>query len=137
MKRLLFLAIVAAIGWYGWQHRGVLLKGDTDSVAVLVNDGTRDMLRVRLTVDGQTYVRDVIAQGTQTTFPMPVRRVSDFRLHWEWRGLEGAPDWRGGEVTPGPPRSRCTLTVFDDNGVTVACSPIPTGPQGSQGPQAP
>lgn len=134
MKRLLFLAIVVAIGWYGWQHRAVLFTGDTDSVAVLVNDGTRDMLRVRLTVDGQTYVRDVIAQGTQTTIPMPVRRVSDFRLRWEWRGLEGAPNWQGGEVTPGPPRSRCTLTVFDDNGVTVACSPIPTGPQGSPAP---
>ncbi len=137
MKRLLFLAVFAAVAWYGWQHRGLLFKGDTDSEAVLVNGGTRDMLRVRLTVDGKTYVRDVLAQGARTSFSMPVARTSDFRLRWEWQGLEGAPDWRGGEIEPGPPRSRCTLTIYDDNGVTVGCSPLPTGKRDASEPQAP
>lgn len=130
MKRLLFLAIVAAIAWYGWQHRAGLFGGSTDSEAVLVNGGTRAMLRVRLTVDGQTYVRDVIEPEARTTIPIKVGRVSDFRLRWEWLRLEGAPEWRGGEVTPGPLRSRCTLQVFDDNDVTVNCAPIPTGAGG-------
>lgn len=130
MKRLLFLAIVAAIAWYGWQHRTGLFGGSTDSEVVLVNGGTRAMLRVRLTVDGQTYVRDVIEPEARTTIPIKVGRVSDFRLRWEWLRLEGAPEWRGGEVTPGPLRSRCTLQVFDDNDVTVNCAPIPTGAGG-------
>ena len=126
MKRLLFLAIIAVIGWYGWQHRAGVFGGSTDSEVFLVNSGTRAMLRVRLTVDGQTYVREVLEPEGRTKIPVKVGRVSDFRLRWDWRGLEGVPEWRGGEITPGPPRSRCTLEVFDDNDVTVMCGPLPT-----------
>lgn len=126
MKRLLFLVIVAAIAWYGWQNRSGVFGGSTDSEVVLVNGGTRAMMRVRVTVDAQTYVREVVEPGARTKIPVKVGRVSDFRLRWEWRGLEGVPEWRGGEIVPGPPRSRCTLEVFDDNEVTVACGPLPT-----------
>ena len=128
MKRLLFLAAIAAVAWYGWQHRTGLFAGTTDSEAVIFNSGTHAMLRVRLTVDGQTYVREVIEPESRVTLPFPVTRVSDFRLRWEWRGLLGMHEWRGGEVLPGPPRSRCTIQVFDDNGATCSCVPIPTGP---------
>jgi hypothetical protein len=128
MKRLFVLAIFAVAGWYGWQHRDVLLAGRTDSEAVLVNSGTRAMLRVRLTVGGQTHVREVIEPDARVEFPFSVSSASDFQLRWEWRGLEGAPEWRGGEVTPGPLRTRCTLQMFDDNAVTVSCVPMPKGP---------
>ncbi len=138
MKRLLFLVFLVAVVWYGWNHRGGLLTGNTDSEAVLVNEGTREMLRVRLTVDGRTYVRDEIAPGARTTIPIAVSRTSDFRLRWEWKGLEGAPDWRGGEIAPGPPRSRCTITMYDDNDPAVACVPMPTAGQATPGgPQSP
>jgi hypothetical protein len=128
MKRLLFFVLAAAAAWYGWNHRTGLFAGSTDSEAVIVNSGTRAMLRVRLTVNGQTYVREVIEPDTEEKFPIAVTRESDFRLKWDWRGLEGAPEWRGGEVTPGPPRSRCTIQVYDDGGVTCACVPMPTAP---------
>lgn len=130
MKKLLLLVILAAAGWYGWQHRGAIFGGSSDSEVVLVNSGTRAMLRARLTVDGRTYVREVIEPGARETLPVTVTNASDFRLRWEWRGLEGSFDWRGGEITPGPPRSRCTVEVFDDNEATVACSPMPTNDAG-------
>lgn len=126
MKRLLFLAIVAAVGWYGWQHREAVFGGRADSEVVLVNAGTRAMQRVRLSVDGETYVREVIEPDGRVNIPVRVARVSDFRLVWEWRGLEASRDWQGGQVLPGPPRSRCTIQVFDDNEATVTCVPIPT-----------
>ncbi len=130
MKRLLLLAIVAAIAWYGWQHRGQLFGGSADSEVVLVNSGTRAMLRARLTVDGQTYVREAVEPGGRETIRVKVANASDFRVQWQWRGLEGAYDWRGGEIAPGPPRSRCTVEVFDDNEAVVACSPMPTDDAG-------
>jgi len=126
MKRLLFLAIVGAVAWYGWQNRGAVFGGSADSEVVLVNAGIRAMQRVRLTVDGETYVREVIEPDARAHLPVRVTRVSDFRLVWEWRGLEASRDWQGGQVTPGPPRSRCTIQVFDDNEATVTCVPIPT-----------
>lgn len=126
MKKLFILALFAVAAWYGWHHRELFTGGNRDSEAVLVNSGTRAMQRVRLTVGGQTYVRDAIEPEERAAFPVPLTGQSDFRLRWEWRGLEGAPEWRGGEIVPGPPRSRCTLQVFDDNGVTCNCVPIPT-----------
>ena len=126
MKRLFILALFAVAAWYGWKHKELFTAGRSDSEAVLVNSGTRAMLRARLTVDGQTYVADPIEPEGRVVFPIPLTRPSDFRLRWEWRGLEGSPEWRGGEVSPGPPRSRCTLQVFDDNGVTCNCVPMPT-----------
>jgi hypothetical protein len=126
MKRLFFLALFAVAAWYGWNHRELFTVGHSDSEAVLVNSGSRAMLRVRITAGGQTYVRDVIEPEAHEVFPIPLTRQSDFRLRWDWRGLEGSPEWRGGEISPGPPRSRCTLQVFDDNGVTCSCVPIPT-----------
>lgn len=128
MKRLLLLALFAAAGWYGWQNRAVLFAGAADSEAVIVNSGTHAMLRVRLTVDGRTHVRDVIEPESKATLPFTTSRVSDFGLKWDWRGLEGAQEWRGGEVAPGPPRSRCTIQVFADGGATCSCVPLATGP---------
>lgn len=131
MKRLLFLVILAGAGWYGWQHRDVLFAPNTDSEAVLVNEGTRAMLRVRLTVGGRTHVREVVEPGARASIPFAIERRSDFRLRWEWRGREGGPEWRGGEVEPRPGRQRCTLQVYDDGGVVVGCQPLVTGPGGS------
>lgn len=131
MKRLLFLAIVAAVAWYGWQHRSGLFGGTTDSEVILVNSGTRQILRLRVTVDGQTQVREALDPEARVTMRFKVTRVSDFRLQWNWASLEGVPQWRGGEISPAPPRSRCTLEIFDDNEVAVACKPLPTDAGGS------
>lgn len=127
MKRLFILALFALAGWYGWNHREMFSAHDKDTEVVLVNEGSRAMQRVRLRVDGQTYVADLIEPEKRAVFSIPVTRQSDFGLIWEWRGVEGVPEWRGGEVTPGEARSRCTLQVYGDNGVICTCVPIPTG----------
>jgi hypothetical protein len=128
MKRLFWLALFGAAVWYGWHHWGGVFGGSRDSEAVIVNSATHAMQRVRLTVDGQTFVRDAIEPEAQVTLPFRVARSSDFRLRWEWRGVDAAPDWRGGQVEPGPTRTRCTLQVFDDGGVVIGCVPMPTAP---------
>lgn len=132
MKKLLFLVLVAAAAWYGWNHRDVLLHRKAGSEAVIVNEGTRAMLRVRLTIGSQTYVREVIEPGERASLPIEVTRTSDFRLRWGWRGLEGSPEWRGGEAEAGPTPLRCTLQVYDDGGVISGCQPI-VGTTGSAG----
>lgn len=132
MKRLLILALFALAAWYGWNHRERLFAGNRDSEAILVNSATHAMLRVRLTVDGRTYVRDVIEPDSRATIPFAVAKASDFHLRWDWRALEGVPEWRGGDVAPGPLRSRCVLEVFDD-GVTFSSTPMPTAPGEKKG----
>lgn len=133
MKRLIIFALVAATAWYGWNNRTRLFGGNTDSEAVIVNSATRAMLRVRLTVDGRTYVREVIEPEARVTIPFALARESDFRLRWDWRGLDVVPEWRGGEVTPGPTRSRCVIEVLDDGSATCSCTPMPTGLGGTGG----
>lgn len=130
MKRLLFLVILAAVGWYGWQHRDLFSRRPAGPEVELANGGTRAMQRVRLTVDRETYVRETIEPGARVTFPIRVANASDFRLRWEWRGVEGAFEWRGGSVEPGPGRQRCTIEVFDDNDATVGCVPVADLPGG-------
>lgn len=125
MMRLLILALFAFAAWYGWNHREMFTRGRDDTEVVLVNEGSRAMQRVRLRVDGNTYVRDKIEPEESAVFSIPVTHPSDFRLIWEWQGVEGVPEWRGGEVTPGSSRQRCKLQVFEDNGVTCGCVPIP------------
>lgn len=124
MKKLLFLAILVFAGWYGWNHREALFGGNDTSEAVVLNTGTRAMLRVRLTVGGKTQVREVIEPDAKATFVFTLARESDFHLKWDWRGLEGAPQWSGGEAIAAPTRQRCTLQVYDDATVTCTCEPL-------------
>lgn len=124
MKRLFFLAVIAAIAWYGWNHRDTLFRSDTRSEAVIVNASATPMVRVRLTVAGKGEARDAIEPGQRSTIAFDVPHDTHFRLQWEWRGREGAPQWEGGELLAGPTRERCTLQVFDDGSVTCLCEPL-------------
>ncbi len=123
MRRLIILVIVAAAAWYGWKHYKGLRSGPSD-IAVIANDSGRAIERVRLTVDGQTLVREVLEDGATAELPFRVRKDSSFHLHWQWRGREGEPQWDGGLVTAGPLVSRNTFRVQADGGVIWSASPI-------------
>lgn len=126
MKKLIILVLIAMTAWYGWKHRESLLHPVHDNEAVIVNAADHGLQRFRVTVDGQTMVREEIEPGASSTLPFHVAHDSDFQLDWQWRGREGRPTWRGGLVTAGAPLSRTTLTVSDDGSVTVASAPLVT-----------
>jgi len=102
MKKFLFLVLVAFAGWYGWNHRDNLLKRQDSHEAIVENDTGESMERIRLTVDGQTVVKETLAQGAAATLPFRVTNDSDFRLTWQWTQRPGEANWRGGTVAAGP-----------------------------------
>jgi len=124
MKKLILLALFAAAAWYGWKNREALMHPVPSDQAVIVNAADRALLRVRLTVDGQTMVRDAIEPGASTTFPFHIAHDSDFQMDWQWRGREGRGVWRGGLVTANSPPSSSTLTVSADGSVTETSATI-------------
>lgn len=125
MKRLLTLLAFAAVLYYGWQHRDSLLHREPGSEAVVVNAADMTLLRVRLTVDGQTVVRESIAPGERATLPIRPKRDSDFRLDWQWERREGGASWQGGTITGGAAPSRTTFTVGADGSVMFQAAPLP------------
>ena len=61
MNRWIVLLVVALAAWYGWKHWTEIRQAPRDEV-MLVNETGRVLVRVRVTVGGQTYVRDSIAE---------------------------------------------------------------------------
>ena len=117
MKKLLLLALLVAAGWYGWNHRDTLLKREGSHHAVVINDTGEDVVRLRVTVDGQTLVREKLPAGQRAELPFRVANDSDFRLVWEWVGRQGESNWRGGEIAKGPLLQRHFFQILGDGSV--------------------
>jgi hypothetical protein len=117
MKRLLILALIAFAGWYGWHHYRDLLHHMPSHEAVIENHSGRGMTHVRLTVDGQTFVRDQIASDASAAIPFHVDHDASFQLVWMWENDTMEKTWSGGLVPKGPMVQRHHLTIDDDGGV--------------------
>jgi hypothetical protein len=116
IRFLVFLVLVFAI-WYGWRHYGDLLHRQPSHEAVVENASGREMTRVRLTVDGQTFVKESIPDGAKATFPFRVSRDATFRLDWGWSDSPAEQSWSGGMVPRGPVLQRHVLTVDGEGAV--------------------
>jgi hypothetical protein len=116
MNRLILLLLVALAAWYGWKHWKDLRDAPRDEV-VIVNESGRVLVRVRLSVGGQTYVRESIAQGERAAFPFPVAGDGTLALKWQYDREELDQSWSGGLVTAGPMRTRHVVRVMQDGGV--------------------
>jgi hypothetical protein len=116
MKRLIFLIVVAFVAWYGWNHRQDLFQRKTTHEAVIENHSGSDVTRIRLKVDGQTLVKEALADGETARLPFRVNRDSGFDLVWTVRG--GDQSWSGGMVPAGPMAQRHTFTIGEGNEVT-------------------
>ena len=117
MKKLLLLAIVAVAAWYGWNHRDTLLKRQGSHEAVIQNDSGGDLTRIRLTVNGQTLVKETLADGQKAVLPFKVTGDSDFRLVWEFANKPGSGNWQGGTITNGPMLQRHVFEIMTDGSV--------------------
>ena len=116
MKKLVLLIIFAFVAWYGWNHRHELLQRHTSHEAVIENASGSEIDRVRLTVDGQTLVKETLADGDTARLPFRVNRDSGFELVWTVRGQDQS--WSGGMVPAGPMAQRHIFTIGEGSEVT-------------------
>jgi hypothetical protein len=127
MKRLILFALVAAAAWYGWQNSDSL-RTPAANEAVIVNRSGAVLERVRLTVGGETLVREVIDEEARVSLPFKTRTDAEFRLVWQTRGRMGEMSWSGGRLVGGPTPSKHVFEVLADGGVVwraEAKSPLP------------
>ena len=117
MKKLLLLIFVGVAAWYGYNNYEDLFSKQPSHEAVVANHTGRTMTRVRLTVDGQTFVKERIGDGTDAKFDFRVANDSNLRLVWEWADAPGQFNWTGGTVPKGPMVQRHHLTVDGGNEV--------------------
>ena len=117
MKKLLTLAIIVALGWYGWTRYPALLERRPSHEAVVQNNAGTTLTRIRLTVDGQTFVKEELPDGASAAFPFRVGRDASFELTWQWADRVGEKSWSGGMVPKGPMVQRHTMIIDSDAGV--------------------
>jgi hypothetical protein len=121
MKRLLFLVVVAGIAWYGWNHRAELFQHAPAHEVVVENRSGGDIERVRIKVDGQTLVKERVAEGQDAHLTFRLNRDSTFDLVWVSRGEERS--WSGGLAPAGPMTQRYFFTIGAGTDVTYRAEP--------------
>lgn len=117
MKKLFLFALVVLAAWYGWTHRDTLLHRQGSHAAVVQNDTGEDVQRVRVTVDGQTLVKESLAAGQSVELPFRVANDSDFQVTWQWVARPGEMSWRGGSIAKGPLLQRHIFQLMGDGTV--------------------
>jgi len=124
MKKLVLLALIAFAAWYGWKHyRSLLLERRPMHEAVVENQTGVGLTRVRLTVDGQTFVREELPDKGRASFPFRVGRDAAFRLVWQWSDRTTENTWNGGMVAVGPMVQRHVMVIGSDAGVLYRAEP--------------
>ena len=117
MKKLIIFALVVAAAWYGWKNYPSLLERRPYHEAVVQNNTGTGLTRVRVIVDGQTFVKEELADGDKVVFPFRVSRDASFELVWQWSNRMGENSWKGGMVPSGPMMQRHIMTIDADAGV--------------------
>lgn len=117
MKRLIFFAFVAFAAWYAWHHWHDLTDRRAKHEAIVENHSGREMQRVRLSVGGQTFVRETIPDEGSATFPFLVNDDATFQLEWKWPAQEFDQRWAGGSVPRGPMVQKHHLLVDSEGNV--------------------
>ena len=117
MKRLVFLVLIGFVAWYGWKHYPSLIERRPQHEAVVENDTGVGLTRVRLTVDGQTFVKETLADHARASFPFRVGHDATFTLVWQWTDRPNESHWSGGMVATGPMVQRHFMTIGADAGV--------------------
>jgi len=117
MKRVVFFLLLVLAGWYGWKRWPDLFHHTPGHEAVVENDTGLTMERVRVTVDGQTFVKEELPNEQRAVFPFKVASDATFQLEWGWKEKMGEMRWRGGMVPRGPMVQRHMMQVDADGGV--------------------
>jgi hypothetical protein len=125
MKRIVILAIIAIAVWQARLHWDDLFHRRPSHQAVIVNDGKRTLVRVRLKVGSQTFVREQIDPGARATIPFQVSNDARLGMEWGWSDSPNEQVWTGGLVPAGPAVQRWEILVHDDGAVIYTTGPVP------------
>jgi hypothetical protein len=117
MKRLLLLILFGVALWYGWQNWGKLISKRSGHEAVVENTSGRELTRVRLSVGGQTFVKESIPDGEKAVFPFRVDADATFVLVWRFADASSEQSWSGGMVPRGPMLQRHVMIVDGDGAI--------------------
>jgi hypothetical protein len=117
MKRFLLLLLFLAALWYAWRHWGDLVHRPPGHEAVIENNSGREMTRVRLSVGGQTFVKESVPDDGKVVFPFRVDRDATFQLVWGFGDSQAEQSWSGGMVPRGPMTQRHIMTIDGDGAV--------------------
>ena len=120
MKKLILLILVVAAGWFGWKNYPQLFERRAGHDAIVQNESGTEIKRLRLTVDGQTLVKESLADGQSATFPFKVTSDATFELVWD-QGHERT--WRGGMVPRGPMLQRHVFRIDADGEIMYRAEP--------------
>lgn len=123
MKRLLFLILIAVAAWYGWKNYPALMNRTPGHSATIANQTDFGIIRLRMTVDGQTQVKEKLLSGETAAFTFKVNNDSEIKLDWEWIGKMGERRWRGGRVSKGPLLARHEMQIVGDGEVNYRSMP--------------
>ncbi len=120
MKGLLLIALIALAAWYGWKYypslAGKKMKPEFVE-AVIENISGQTAVRVRLKVGDEGFATETLAPGQKVAFRFKVTQDSEFYVGWDWQGVLGEHEWRGGKVFRGPGVTRQIFSL-DDDGVS-------------------
>jgi hypothetical protein len=125
MKRLLLIALVIAAAWYGWKHQDELRSRGTHEIVALNHSG-KAIERLRFSVAGTRLAMEVIEDGASEVLPLRCEQDGAFELHWNVRGRDGEPSWRGGSFNHGPVLMRHRFEFTPGDGVIWSSERIPT-----------
>lgn len=127
MKRLILLALIAAVAWYGWKHYGEL-RGAPANELVIRNDAGRVIDRLRVSIGDREYpAYDSLGVGASVTQRFPLAdHDGAFRLRWLPRGRDVDLEWSGGMVTAGPVPMQHVIQIGADGGAVWSSRLLPT-----------
>jgi len=117
MKRLIVFLLIGIAAWYGYKHYPELLHRRGTHEVRIENSTGRTMERIRVTVDGQTLVKETLPDGQTATIPFSVQNDATFKMEWEYENTMGYHTWTGGMVPKGPMLQRHILMVDNDDAV--------------------
>jgi hypothetical protein len=117
MKRLFVFALLVVSARYGWSHRDALFSRPERNDAIVENDASCSIERLRLTVDGRTLVKEWLPSHETAVIPFEVDNDSDFELVWQWSGRTVERHWHGGMVARGSMPGRHVFQIDDDGNV--------------------
>lgn len=124
MKKLIILVLFVVAIWQAWKHYPDFFSHLPSHEAVIENESSEPLSRLRMTVGGRTFVREELAPGEKAVFPFRVDRDATFELTWSLQGGAAERTWRGGLVTAGPIVARHRMTVHGDGGVIYRSEPL-------------
>lgn len=116
LKRLIFLALVAAAAWYGYKNYDKLVAPKGGDF-VVVNHSGRAVERLRVSVGSQTEVVEVLEDGATIRRAFQPQREGVFHLVWSQRGVLGERSWTGGTASAGTEFMTHRFEFGSDNSV--------------------